>query len=92
MNVKQRIEQIYSLVEKIPVAGGSVDIMATVRAELRALHKIALAQEKKERNEIFRSRVDGISDHDLEGEPGPEGEPALETAPDPYDRKEKRDG
>lgn len=48
MNVRQRIEQIYSLIEKIPVAGGSVDVMATVRAELRALHKIALAQEVKE--------------------------------------------
>lgn len=48
MNVRQRIEQIYSLIEKIPVAGGSVDIMATVRAELRALHKVVLAQESKD--------------------------------------------
>ena len=53
MNVRQRIEQIYSLIEKIPVAGGSVDVMATVRAELRALHKVVLAQEAKDKKVIL---------------------------------------
>lgn len=55
MNVRQRIEQIYSLIEKIPVAGGSVDVMATVRAELRALHKMALAQEAKDKEAILEA-------------------------------------
>lgn len=55
MNVRQRIEQIYSLIEKIPVAGGSVDVMATVRAELRALHKMALAQEAEDKEAILEA-------------------------------------
>ena len=45
MNMRQRIEQIFELLAKIPVAGESVDIMAAVRAELRALHKIVRANE-----------------------------------------------
>lgn len=47
MNMRQRIEQIYELLGKIPVAGESVDLMATVRYELRAIHKMILAEDAK---------------------------------------------
>lgn len=46
--MKNRIAKIYDLLSRIPVNGDSVDVMATVRAELRALHKVVLAQEAKD--------------------------------------------
>lgn len=49
MNKRQRIEQIFELLAKIPVAGESVDIMAAVRQELRITHKAILAEESAAR-------------------------------------------
>ena len=46
--MKKRIAKIYDLLSRIPVNGDSVDVMATVRAELRALHKVVHAQEAKD--------------------------------------------
>lgn len=37
--MKSRIENIYALLERIPVTGDAVDIMAAVRNELRTLHR-----------------------------------------------------
>ena len=36
--MKERIERIYGLLAKIAVSGDAVDVMAAVRAELRALY------------------------------------------------------
>ena len=36
--MKERIERIYGLLARIAVSGDAVDVMAAVRAELRALY------------------------------------------------------
>ena len=45
MNKRQKLEQIFELLARIPVAGDAVDIMAAVRGELRALHREVRAEE-----------------------------------------------
>lgn len=45
-----KLANIYALLSKIPVSGDSVDVMATVRQELREIYKglsVPTANEKK---------------------------------------------
>lgn len=45
MNKRQKLEQIFELLARIPVTGDAVDIMAAVRGELRSLHRLVRAEE-----------------------------------------------
>lgn len=59
MTIRQKIEQIYELLARIPVTGGNVDLMAAVRQELREVHQALLAQETQAKPEPEEVNEDG---------------------------------